>query len=214
MEVKVLRTFPMEQAFDALRVATLDAADGDDIRLYHDAKMKLADFDPEDLNPTSLYVLRKSLDFQIELRLHLLGEYGIDTLNLSQVVHLDTPDGVVGLVPPFVEIVDESVTFTGREGNRTPPDNATLRVPVLKDGIHRAFLARSLGVQLRCVVVRTEVSLEYPTYAYPNRWSDVRVYDAVPPVKKHYRRENAYTFMRPIYALRLLDVGESREYGR
>jgi len=214
MKIEVVGTFPIEQAFAKAREACLENAGDQEIYFYKDAEMRLVDFYPEELNPVSMYLLNQNLEFQRKFREHLMSGYGIDTLCLSEVVHLKTPDGIVGLVPPYVEVSQEKVSLYGREGYTPPPDKpAYLNIPLIIDGLHRAKLASELNTKLRCIVVSSPMTIDYPYASYPVPWSKVSLYDEVPPVKKHYRREDKYTFMRPLTAFRLMEATEA-EYNR
>lgn len=203
--VRLVNVLPVDDAFERLRNAPLEAAGDEEIFLYRYARMRIADIVPDEVNPTSLYVMRDLLETQRALREHLLAEYEIDTLRLTKVLHLETKNGPLGMAPPVVEIYEENVRILPRPGERTPPD-LRIRIPILKDGIHRGFLARELGVTLSCVLIHGASDSVRP-YAYPNHWSDVRIYDAKPEVKKYYRREVPYSFMRPLKVLRQIGDG-------
>ncbi|MDO8558570.1 MAG: hypothetical protein Q7S09_05330 [bacterium] len=219
MNITLMGTMPIEEAFERLRNAPLEAAGTEKIFIYRDATMRLCDFSPDELNPASLYVLKKNLETQRQIRAHFLQEHGIDTLQLSQVLHLRVAgkDGerLVGMAPPFVEIQEERVKIVAGEGERSSPENLVLQIPILQDGIHRAHLAREAGVLLRCVVIQSRVT-GYPLYAYPNHWSEVVLCDETPKVKKYYRREDPYTFMRPYTILQQISNPEAfkPEWGR
>ncbi len=213
MDIVPEGTVPIEEAFAWLRNAPLEETDGQEICLYKDARIVLAHFFPEELNLTSLYIVKEKLEFQRRLRKHLLG-YGIDTLNLSEVIHLRTPEGIMAMAPPFTETYEERVIIVPKDGDRDPPEGRFVQLRVLKDGIHRATLARELGLQIRCIAVSSADPAHLP-YAYPNSWDEVGVYDSVPAVKKFYRRQNPYSFMRPIKVLRQVgDKPPAAEYGR
>lgn len=193
---------PIEEAFVRLRNALLDAADGQNILIYKDAEMRLIDFYPEELNLSSLYVLDDHLKSLDNLRKRLMSRYQIDIFKQSDILHLRTPNGeLVGMAPPFVEIYEEKVQIIPKDGDRLPPGESFIKIPLLKDGIHRAWLARNAGVRLRCVLVSGAL-VEYLPYAYPNRWDEVRVFDKKPEASKYKRRKNHHTFLRPIRALR------------
>lgn len=213
MDIVLERTIPIEDAFACLRSALLENAGGQEIRFYQNARLRLADVYPDELNPAALYILRDNLEFQRALREHLLREYRIDTLQLSSVLHLKTPNGLIGMAPPYVEISEEMLMFVGQEGDRRPPGRLTLRMPLLIDGFHRAYLAHENGLPVRCVVA-SNLPRAYAYCAYPCAWDQVAVHDAVPKVKKFYRRQDAYTFMRPLDALRQLPNTAGPEYGR
>lgn len=197
---------PLEEAFARLRAAPLEAAGGEEIFIYRDAKMRLGEFWPDELNPTSLYVLKENLEIQRLLRAHLLYTYGVDTFKLSEVLHLETPEGIIGMAPPVVEIYEETVHIIPGPNDRLPPIPRILKIPILKDGIHRAYLARKERVPMRCIIISGADSAFLP-YAYPNHWTEVWLFDQKPPLKKHFRRPEPYSFMRPLKVLR--QVGDT-----
>lgn len=106
----------------------------------------------------------------------------------------------------MVEIYEDTVRFIPGIGDRLPPQQTLLKVLILKDGIHRTALARELGETIRVVIISGADRRVLP-YAYPNQWSQVRIYDEKPKFKKFYRRPDPYTLMRPLKVLR--QVGEA-----
>lgn len=202
MNVELVGRKPIEIAFERLRAAPLEAAGDEEIFLYRDATMRLGDFHPDELNLTSLYVLEPNLAIQRDLHRTLLERYDIDTFGLSEVLHLKTGAEIIGMAPPVVEIYEETVHIVPRPGDRMPPIPLVLKIAIVKDGIHRVTLARELGKMLRCIVISGADQWILP-YAYPNHWGQVQIYptkDAV-PLKKFYRREDPYSFMRPLKVL-------------
>lgn len=213
MRVVLERRIPIQTAIVSLKHARLENTGEQKVYFYKHTEIRLASMHPEELNPVALYLLRKNFQVQRALREHLLNEYGIDTLSLSEVLHLRTESGLIGMIPPYVEISEEVVSFLPREGDRLPPEKQTLCAPLLIDGLHRAYLARELGVSVGCLVVRNTPK-EYPYAAYPCSWNQVILGDEVPKVKKFYRRQDPYTFMRPLDVLRQLPKTDTPEYGR
>lgn len=212
MDISWHRTIPFSTAFNAARNSPLEEAGDKKVLFYRNADFRLVDYFADELNPVALYILKKNLDFQFQLREYLLRIYGVDTLQLPGVLHLRQGDKIVGMIPPYVEIARENVSLVPRDGDRQPPARQTLQVPLLIDGFHRVWLARELGLPVKCLVVRN-TDQDYPYASYPVAWSDVKVHDEVPKVKKYYRRQDPYTFMRPLDVLRCLPPGD-KEYGR
>lgn len=206
---------PVEEAFARLRAAPLDAANGEEICIYRNAQMRIADFYPGELNPTTLYVLRKQVELLRAMRLQFIEQYGIDILRQSNILHVRTDSGeMLGMAPPFVEFYVETVSIVARDGEKDPPAPLSLKIPILKDGMHRAWLARELGLPIRCVAVHGALEA-YRPYAYPNSWADVKLFDETPKLKKHYRRPDAYSFMRPLRVLRQIDANAApAQWGR
>lgn len=202
MNITLEHIEPIEKAFERLRNAPLEAAEKEQIFIYKDAAIRLCDFDPAELNLISLYVIKERVEFQIELRDFLLSRYQVDTFALSAILHLKTEEGTIAMAPPFVEFYKEKVSILPHsKKDRTPPEYSNISIPILKDGIHRAYAALEKNSLLRCITVHGALT-EYPPYAYPNEWFQVEECDAVPENKKFYRRKNPYTFMRPLKALR------------
>lgn len=210
MAITLVRIEPIEKAFARLREAPLEAAGEEKIFIYHTATMRLADFLPNELNPTSLYILKDKLKLMRDIRKQLLDQYQIDILRLSDVLHLKTEDGkIFGMAPPFVEIYEERIKIVPLPKDRKPPHTLLLQIPILKDGIHRTWIAREENVAIRCIVVHGALKENMP-YAYPNHWSEVNVYETKPNQPKYYRRQNQYSYMRPLSTLRQTDNNPSK----
>lgn len=203
MIVKLEKVEPIEKAFARLRQAPLEATGSkDNILIYKNASMRICDFVPRELNPTSLYVLRGQLDMLRRLRLELLEQYQIDIFKLSHILHLRTEDGrLIGMAPPFVEFYEETVQILPLPEDRLSPPSQTVKLPIIKDGIHRIWLANEELETIRCIAVSGALQA-YPPYAYPNAWSEVKVYDSKPEQKKFYRRHIPYSDLRPLKVLR------------
>lgn len=213
MNVAVKRVIPFAEAFAHLREAPLDAADRP-IHIYRNARIRLVEFFPDELNLSSLYLLREKLDLQKRLKRFLLGNFGIDTYNLPGILVLETETGIEIMAPPFVEIYEETVSLISKKNDNSPPVSTVLKIPILKDGFHRAALAKDEGLPIKCVLV-SGASGEYLPYAYPNHWNEAGIFDKVPGVKKHYRRQDPYTFMRPLRALKKMgNEATPTEWGR
>ena len=215
MDITIERTLPItEEIFQLLRAAPLGNTGDEEIFIYRDATMRLADLWPDTLNLTSLYLLKSRLAFQRDLHAHLLEKYGVDTLRLSSVLLLRNGDKLFGMMPLYVEVYQERVQLIRICGDRPPPRKTTLRIPILKDGIHRAAIARERRQLVRCVEIHGALE-NHPPYAYPNSWEQVVLCDKIPAVRKLYRRQDPYTNMRPTDALRsAAGAPPTTEYGR
>lgn len=215
MDITIERTLPItEKTFQLLRAAPLENTGDEEIFIYSDATMRLADLWPDTLNLTSLYLLRSRLAFQRDIHAHLLGKYGVDTLQLSSVLVLRNGDKLFGMTPLYVEVYQERVQLIPIPGDRLPPQETTLRVPILKDGLHRAAIAKEWGRTVRCVEIHGALE-NHPPYAYPNSWEQVVLCDELPEIKKFYRRQKPHTYMRPIRVLRsAAGAPPITEYGR
>lgn len=220
-DIRLAGIFPFIEAFRRLREAKLEAEGDPPIPIYRDTDMRTGYFHPEELNPIALYTLRAHLEFQRRLREHLIERYQIDTLDLSGLLHLETPDGAMGMAPPIVEICRERVEVVVGSGQRSAPPRI-MRVPILLDGLHRATVAREEKRYLKCIVI-VGIPDEYPPHAYPVDWTEVIAYDRreeIPvddgvPRKKFYRFDRLYSYMRPITVLRSMgECTRPPEWGR
>lgn len=205
---------PIVDAIARLRAAPLEAAGNEIIPIYRDATVRIGDFFADEINPTSMYVLRGRIERLQIMRRELIDRYGIDILQLSSILHLRDAHGkLYGMAPPVVEIYEERVQIQPSLGDLTPP-TLSLKLSILKDGIHRAWIARKEGVMLKCLVIHGALPNHLP-YAYPNEWSQVEVREETPARKKFYRRPIPYSFLRPLKALRQTgDTTPSPEWGR
>ncbi len=195
------RIEPIDNGISRLLASPLEAAGNQNILIYKDATARLCDFFPDELNLTSLYVLKRQLERLREIRAHLITLHQIDILRLDAILHLRQEDGtLLGMAPPFVEIYEEQVTIMNKAEEQHPPP-VTLKVPILKDGIHRAWIAREEKIPFRCLLVHGALR-EHRPYAYPNAWDQVQLCEDKPTLKKYYRRAEPYSYMRPLKALR------------
>jgi len=208
------RIEPIEDAIARLRASPLEAAGDKIIPIYQNAIIRVGDLFPDEVNPTSLYVLGPQIEYLQKMRKELIDRCQIDILQLSSILHVRDEHGKLhGMAPPFVEIYEERVQIQPLSGDRDAPP-VSLKIPILKDGLHRAWIARQEGVMLKCIVAHGALLGHLP-YAYPNEWSQVRVVEEKPTLKKFYRRQVPYSFMRPLKALRQNGTEASTpEWGR
>ena len=215
MRIILERVEPFEKAFARLRESPLEQAGDEKILIYRDANIRLAKFYAAELNPTSLYVLNSKLEFQRNLRAHLFDRYQIDTFDPPGILHLrNEEDKLEAMFPPFVEVYGERLRILRKKGDNIPPKEQNLLIPILKDGIHRAFDAHKNKELFLCILVSGALAEPRP-YAYPNTWDEIKVYETAPSVRKYYRRKNSYTFLRPLTMLRQTDeTPVPPQYGR
>ena len=164
--------------------------------IYANAHISTREMHPEELNPTTFYILRQQLELQRSLRDHLL-RMGIDPLHLDGAVRLRNGTQEWTLTPPIVELTQEDVHYEPSRGDLQYDSPHRITIPIINDGAHRISLARELNETVHCIVIRG-VPYEHPFYAYPNSWKQVRIVDTVPPQdgKKLYRRTNNYDLYR------------------
>lgn len=202
MKITLERIEPYDMAFMRLREAPLEKAGDENILIYRDANIRLAKFYATELNPTSLYVLDYKLEFQRELRRYLMDRYRIDTFDPPGILHLrNGEEKLEAMFPPFVEAYGERVRILHKRGDRIPPKEQNPLLSILKDGIHRVYDAYQKNELFLCIFVSGALPEPRP-YAYPNAWDEIQICDKVPAVKKYYRRQDPYTFMRPLTTLR------------
>jgi hypothetical protein len=150
-----------------------------DTKPYEYADIAIEEMRISDLAPTTLYVIKRGLKFQHDLRQSLLA-YGHDPLRLERGLQLREGDSSIGLVPPIVEEDAENG-------------------PYLIDGAHRTYVARKLGVEVISVLRIRDVLQSAPFYAFPNEWDEIIEYDetpADPVLKKHYRGDSPRSLYR------------------
>lgn len=203
MNINVVRRIPFGELEKKLRQVPLlhtKDANGAPLFVYSDAKITFRTVFPDELNPTTYYLLKKNLAFQRDLRAHLIDTEAIDPFALSEAVELENTDTreVWTLTPPIIEVSEERVSFHGKEGDICYEDQFRVKLLVINDGAHRAYLARELNVPVTIVHIHG-VDSRYPFYALPNGWERVRVVSEVPKTmaeKKAYRRTDSYELYR------------------
>lgn len=207
-----------EVAFERLRSTPLSGAGEDVIYYYRNARLRIADMHPREVNPTTQYLVRGRLEFQRKLRDAILRRYpDIDTLRLPGVIHYRIDGGeLYKMAPPVVESHAEFVDILPRSGHVPPPRPLWLNISIFEDGMHRAWIANEKDIELRCILVFDAPSREWPYYAYPNPWDMIQIYEEIPPddLKKFYRRTGPerHSYAQPLYALR--DQSLPPELGR
>lgn len=202
MRITLERVEPFEKVFARLREAPMEKAGDEKILIYRDANIRSAKFYAAELNPTSLYVLDYKLEFQRNLRIHLLDRYQIDTFDPPGILHLRNEEGKLeAMFPPFVEVYGEHLRILHKKGDNVPPKEQNLLISILKDGIHRVYNVHKKNESFLCILVSGALPEPRP-YIYPNAWDEIQICDKIPAVKKYYRRQDPYTFLRPLTALR------------
>lgn len=180
--------FSEQELLARLRTTRLQGFGG--ARLYADARLELERAcDPDELAPPQRYVLSDRVQAILELRAGLL-EHGVDLFALEGGAWIRTAEAPERRVPVIPPVVEESRERDGRI------------VPVISDGMHRVFAARSVGLPITVVVARG-VPSQYPYYAYAldGGWTDVLELDDVPDgfQKKEYRLPDRYRSLFRLY---------------
>lgn len=131
----------------------------DGVSVYENADISIQDFRPDEVYPSALYVLRPHIE-KIRCIGSELWRRGVNIFQLDDVINMDE----IMIAPPVIEMSDG--------------------VPTIVDGIHRFYLARQLGFDVRCVFIN---GASLPLISYPVEWQDVRMYDE-PPQQPELRR--------------------------
>lgn len=218
MNIQVVNRLSFEELEERVRSVPLLKAcnpDGSKIFVYQQADIRLRKVSTDELNPTTFYVVKKNLEFQRDLRVYLLAEHGVDTLALDGALELENRDTNEQwtLIPPVVEVSEEDVFFDNTRGDLRYDQSVRVKVPIINDGAHRAYLARKICQPLNVLSI-SNIPPEHPFYAYPNPWHMVNVVDAVPKSmadKKLYRRSNSYDLYRDFG---VLGCGAPRKVGQ
>jgi len=179
-EISVKEVLPFEELERRLRISTV--AQGTMLP-YSEASIELREYQPEQLNLTTNYLLRERLLFQERFREHLMSRFDIDPFHLEGIVILDTPEGEVSLAPPIVEHM--YLPFASPQ--QLERGCTRLSLDVLLDGAHRCYLARRNGETIHCVQM-SDVDELYQVPIIPNGWNEVMLVDQLPDrqFKKRY----------------------------
>ncbi len=202
MKLEIIERVPWQELEQKVRQVPLLKArksDGGQIFVYEKADISLISVSPEEVNPTSFYAVIDGLQKQRDLRNHLLDRHGIDTLELTELLRLRTEDGQeFGLMPPVVEVQRRRVRYVPAEGELSHEGTFEINIPLINDGLHRFMIARELGSRVNVIYV-VGADPEFPFYAHPNSWNDVKVVDSVPKTaaeKKAYLRVDSNLLYR------------------
>lgn len=166
---------------------------------YKNARIKLLEVNPEDLNLSTLYYIKDKIPFQENLRNELLKEW-YDTLNLSWVLTFEWDDWKeYSIMPPVVEVVQRECNILPRDWEINYADKKfDIKFPILLDWFHRAFLAKKLWIPMQVFYIEN-MDKNCPSYAHPNTWDEVIACDEVPTEmsrKKYYIAENPKPFYK------------------
>ncbi|MDO8628740.1 MAG: hypothetical protein Q7R56_03225 [Nanoarchaeota archaeon] len=201
--ITIIERFSFEELERRLRTVPLK---GDQtIHPYEKARISTKTFYPQEVNPTTFYLLRNGLKLHESLRAYFLT-YGIDILHLDGGITFDV-EGLPEaerrktLIPPIVELTSRVVRFIPQEGEIDYPQSVPVSIPILNDGAHRVMTARQAQTDFTAVFV-SGASPEYPFYAHPNSWEQVKIVDHVPH-NKHEKK----MYIRPDVSFLYRDFG-------
>lgn len=146
---------------------------------YLGCQVDLVEVELDTISPSALYVLKEELERTLVIR-EILLQSGIDILAPTneiatitiRVTEISTSQSDVYTINPMLA-----------ETSPYDPGNPT----VLFDGLHRAALAKLLGIEtVKVLLVRDPNS---PLQPLPVEWSEINVWKTVPPssMKKRFR---------------------------
>ncbi|MCC7574731.1 hypothetical protein KO361_04015 [Candidatus Woesearchaeota archaeon] len=171
----------------------------EEILVYQNSDITFRELSPFEVNPTTFYLIEKNLKFQKELRKHLLTNFGIDSLHLDAAYELKNEKGEIWtLTPPIIEVTPRTVMYVPNESEIKYNNKVKIQIPIINDGAHRVALAIQQNQTFTGVFI-SKTNEEFPFYAHPNAWADVKVVQDVPATKeekKFYSRENCYALYR------------------
>ncbi len=201
MKIEIVRRIPFSELAKKIRHVPLVQKDseGSERYVYKNARVSVKTFHPDEVNPTTFYLLKKGLEFQTELHETMIRDYGIDTLNLDAGYEIRNEKGEIwGLIPPIVEITPRRVRYVAGKEEISYKEAVTIQIPIINDGAHRVWMAREKNNLFKALCI-SGADPEFPFYAHPNEWSRVKLVDEVPKdkrEKKFYSRENSYGLYR------------------
>jgi len=181
MEIVSVELFSRDELLSKIRRTPLMGYGG--ARPYAHCNVELCPArDPETLVPAQRYVLTAGVRRLLDLRNALL-DHEVDIFALDGGARIRTSDDPTTVLPVIPPIVEMSLNREDR------------RVPLINDGIHRVFAARTMGLPIS-IVLLSDVPPEYPYYALPliDGWSDVAELEELPDgfQKKEYWNPQNY----------------------
>jgi hypothetical protein len=205
---ELVREIPWEDLVERVKNVPLKkpAQDGTPIRVYQNADIQLREFSPNEVSPTTFYLLEKQLKLQEELHEEMLSRYNINTLKLNGAIEIkNEKDELWTVTPPVIELAFRHVRFVDPEGSGQIPYEHVQEVPItiINDGAHRVMLARNLGQKFNGIYIHGTPK-EHPFYAHPNSWDKIKVYEKTPErksEKKMYMYDDCYALYRDFETL-------------
>lgn len=216
MNIQIVNRISFIDLVDRIRKVPLvqKSKEGSEIFVYEQARISLRELDPNEVNPTTFYLLKNNLEFQRDLRKVLQETEGIDTLSLDMTLEIKNQDGELWtLMPPIIEVTPRQVKYSPLEDEIRHEQIVKVQIPIINDGAHRVYLAREMGIPFRGVFI-SGVDERFPFYAHPNEWERVKLVDSVPKTKeekKFYSREDCYALYRNFG---VLGCGKPRMLGK
>lgn len=142
---------------------------------YADAHIAARRLRIADLRPMSSYALASRIEQLATLQTCLEERYALSLFDLTGIVEFQQDGAGVRMAPPIVERY------------REPAEGA--EAAVIVDGLHRVLLARARGLECIWAVEIRDVPSRFPLVAFPLRWDEVNVVEAVPTTgaKRRFR---------------------------
>lgn len=201
LDIEIIKIENFEIGFERLKKAKLELAGNMELFEYLHARFALQSLAIDQVSPSTFYALENRLEFQRVFYKSLSETCNLDLFDLPGIIYFRLNGLLRGLVPPIIEIYEQIAA----------EDNYALQ-----DGVHRFLLAEELGLPQKCIVINNKTAnKEYLPYAFTNSWDRVKILKKPPLIKKHFRRELNYSFMRPladIFDKSLID--KWADYGR
>lgn len=214
--VQVIREIPWSELEQMVRKVPLKMMnpDGSQIFVYEKAHIELRTVMPEELCASGFYLVEKNLVFQRILQ-EALSKQGYDTLHLRGGLEIENGVGEIWrLIPPVVEVMHEDIQHVNARGDIDYSGKPTRAAAhIINDGMHRVAIARERQTSVNVIHV-SGIPEEYPYYALPNSWSEVKIFTDVPKTKaekKFYRRIDCYALYRDFD---VLGCGKPRNTGQ
>jgi hypothetical protein len=201
MKIEPIKKIPFSELEKKIKTVPLMQKDENDkdIFVYEKANISFRELSPFEVNPTTFYLIEKNLKFQHELRKHLMQNFGIDSLHLDAAYELKNEKGEIWtLTPPIIEVTSRKVMYVPNESEIKYKNKVTIQIPIINDGAHRVYSAIQQNQTFNGVFI-SQPNNEFPFYAHPNSWNDVKIVQDVPATKeekKFYSRENCYALYR------------------
>lgn len=185
-KIQLIKLEDLDIGFKRLKNAPLEECDSL-IYEYKMASMTTKTFSMSQVKPTTYYLLESNINNIIELEKVFRTKYSIDIFNLSTIVYFKLYGQIKAIAPPFIE------EYFEEDGEK---------VVSLQDGAHRFYVASKMKRKVNCIFIKNHhAKIKYLPYARPNSWDNVVIYNQVPKIKKNYRRELKYSYMRPLQSL-------------
>lgn len=160
---------------------------------YKEACIDIIATDPAQINPTSFYELREGKERQKNIRETLLNNEGLDVLLLGTGELSEEKEDIAGLIVNSDHGIYTIIpTISEYPINEKYGDISKL---LGNDIVHRGKIAMELGQNLSTVAIDGATQPFY-ALANPEGWSQNKVVEEVPKIKKAYSCREPYKIYR------------------